>query len=79
MLVRRPHLVVYDYGQGGVWAYVWAESDHQIRELYPELTVVDELPVWLGDIRLPSYSANDPAGLLAEIVAARSNEHGAGY
>ena len=49
---KRTHLVRYDYGQGCLWAFVYAESPMQIVERYPELEVVPETPAWFsGDIR----------------------------
>jgi len=45
--LKQPFLTCYDYGQGGVWAWVIAESAAQIRELYPELTVLDRMPHWM--------------------------------
>ena len=44
--MKRPFLVVYDYGMGGLWAYVWAESEDQIAEKL-DAEVVRELPEWL--------------------------------
>jgi hypothetical protein len=47
---KRKFLVVYDYGQGGVWAFVWARSVEEIHERFRDLKVVDETPSWLtGD------------------------------
>jgi hypothetical protein len=45
--MRREFLVCYDYGSGGVWAYLSAESRAQVAEQYPELTIIDEPPAWL--------------------------------
>jgi hypothetical protein len=69
--VKTPFIVVYDYGQGGVWAYVWAESGAQIMQFYPELSVVNELPEGIAGQRLPSYDLSQPSGLLADIIAGR--------
>ena len=73
MAVKTPHLVLYEYGQGGVWAYVWAESQTEIKRLYPELSVVSQLPEWAQDHRLPSYLVDEPKGLLADILRDRSH------
>jgi len=70
--VKRPYLVVYDYGQGGVWAYVWAGSAAELKRLYPELTVVRQLPGWVSEHELPSYDAEHAKGLLADITRNRS-------
>ena len=41
------YLTCYDYGHGGIWRYVLAESKEQIEQLYPELDVVDTPPKWI--------------------------------
>lgn len=47
---RQRFLVVYDYGQGGVWAFIWAQSADAIRERFRGLEVVNTMPSWLtGD------------------------------
>jgi hypothetical protein len=35
--MKREYLVLYDYGMGGVWAYLTAENEDQIRERFPQL------------------------------------------
>jgi hypothetical protein len=49
---KRPYLVSYDYGQGGVWAYILAESTQLIRRSFPLLEIFREAPEWMtsGDI-----------------------------
>jgi hypothetical protein len=44
--MKRPFLVVHDYGMGGLWAYVWAESEEQILSRL-DVEVISELPSWL--------------------------------
>jgi hypothetical protein len=47
---KQRFLVVYDYGQGGVWAFVWARSEDEICRVFRDLKVVDPVPSWLtGD------------------------------
>ena len=47
---KRRFLVVYDYGQGGIWAFVWARSGEEIQRVFRDLKVVDSMPTWLtGD------------------------------
>lgn len=47
---KRRYLVVYDYGQGGVWAFVWARSEAEIEDTFRDLKVVEDMPSWLiGD------------------------------
>ena len=45
--MKQRHLVCYDYGMGGLWAYIWAESEEDItRKL--DVQVKGELPTWLA-------------------------------
>ena len=39
-------LVCHDYGQGGVWLYLEAETKSAIADKYPALTVLDAPPSW---------------------------------
>lgn len=39
-------LACYDYGSGGVWLYVEAESRADLVKRFPSLTPIDELPTW---------------------------------
>lgn len=41
---RGEFLVLYDYGQGGLWALVRADSAAQVRRRFPRLQVFDERP-----------------------------------
>jgi hypothetical protein len=66
--VRKRYLVVYDYGQGGVWAYITAESPEQITDRFPDLSVVEATPDWMTDevrknleARM-SFDIDDPTG-----------------
>ena len=45
---RQRFLVVYDYGQGGVWAFIWARSADDIRQRFRDLEVVNTFPSWLA-------------------------------
>lgn len=48
-MTKTPHFVVYDYGQGGVWAVIDARSGNEILQKYPDLIVVDDRPAWMDD------------------------------
>jgi hypothetical protein len=48
--MKRPFLAMYDCGQGGIWAYVRAESADDIEVAF-DAHVVDELPSWLNGER----------------------------
>jgi len=45
--VKRPHLVLYDYGQGGVWAFILAGSSQIIKKKFPQLAVYRDPPKWM--------------------------------
>ena len=45
--MKRKFLVLYDYGQGGAWAYLLADSVDEIRRRFPALRVFDEPPDWM--------------------------------
>ena len=44
---KRRFLVVYDYGQGGIWAFVLARSVNEIQGKFRDLQVVETMPQWL--------------------------------
>jgi hypothetical protein len=47
---KQRYLVVYDYGQGGVWAFVRARSAAEVEDTFRDLKVVENMPSWLtGD------------------------------
>jgi hypothetical protein len=52
--MKTEYLACHDYGTGGVWLYLMADSAAQIRERFPELRVVTDRPSWLtnGEDRL---------------------------
>ena len=68
-------LVLYDYGQGGLWAYLRAASADEIRLAFPDLVIVPEPPDWMeeGEVRRLQDDAqpvNGPHhGFLAELYA----------
>jgi hypothetical protein len=41
------YLVSYDYGMGGVWWFIRADSPAEIRNASSELTVYGEVPEWM--------------------------------
>ena len=59
----REFLVCYDYGQGGIWLYLDAESPFQIANTYPDLTVFEKCPpFWNEEMEKAARNnnANDP-------------------
>jgi hypothetical protein len=76
--VKRKYLVGYDYGMGGLWSYVLAESPEAISRAYPELTVVEQRPTWMNEeavrsLKVDDIDAPDPEGLLLHVVAERDH------
>jgi hypothetical protein len=72
----RRFFVVYDYGQGGVWAVVEAAHRDLIAERFPELQVFEERPSWMtdpiaGQLEGNVIDLNEPTGLLADILRDR--------
>jgi virulence-associated protein VapD len=59
--MKHRFLTVYDYGQGGVWQYVNAETAEQITAKYPALQIVKSEPQWLKDSKqsLREYDIED--------------------
>ena len=45
--MKKAFLVLYDYGQGGVWAYLLADSIDEIRRKFPQLRVYERPPDWM--------------------------------
>ncbi|MBI5288922.1 MAG: hypothetical protein HY873_08110 [Chloroflexi bacterium] len=62
--MKQPYLTVYDYGMGGVWTYVLAESREQIEARLPDLDLVAEAPGWMtlemkGQLRMVDIDDDD--------------------
>lgn len=78
---RKEFLVLYDYGQGGLWALVRADSPEQVRRRYPQLCVFDERPAMVSDemfAAIVSSGVTDvegpPTGWLADLEAGDAAE-----
>ena len=56
---KQKYLTVYDYGQGAVWRFLWAESETEITNAYPELEIVEVKPSWMTTERLASITECD--------------------
>jgi hypothetical protein len=73
--MKRNYLVCYDYGMGGLWGIITADSIQDISELYPELTVFETRPFWMTNdqyasiAKQPKYSLlKEPVGMLLTII-----------
>ena len=47
-VIMAKFLTCYDYGTGGIWRYIIADSAQQILTKYPELEVVNSIPEWMN-------------------------------
>ncbi len=72
---RNEFIGMYDYGQGGLWVVIRAESAAQVRQKYPQLQVFEGAPPMLDESTLAvirSKGVQDiddpPSGWLAELV-----------
>ena len=80
--VKQSYLVVYDYGQGGVWGYVRAESAEEVERKFPQLTVVEAMPDWLraetdyeAKLRAREEDVDNPRdGILGILTKARQGD-----
>ena len=77
--VKRKFLAVYEYGMGGVWVCLLARTGQEIRDRYPDLTVLEEKPDWMSvemanDIEAEGVYDVDaaPDGYLRNLTDARS-------
>jgi hypothetical protein len=46
-VIMDKFLTCYDYGTGGIWRFIIAESALQILTKYPELEIADSIPEWM--------------------------------
>ena len=79
--MKQRFLVVYEYGQGALWAFIHADSRSVIEERFPELKLVHDRAAWMTDeivARLEATETYDltepPSGLLLDLL--RSRERG---
>ena len=83
--MKERFLVVYDYGQGGVWAFIAARSRSEVERRFPELTVVPETPPWMSRDQLAeikrtmSFDIDHGEGVLAKILEMRAHPGAAGH
>jgi hypothetical protein len=50
-LVKHAYLTVYDYGTGGIWVYIRAETPDQITAKFRDVVVYETKPDWMGERR----------------------------
>jgi hypothetical protein len=78
--MTKPFLVTYDYGQGAVWANLYARSKDEIEREFPELAVHEDPPEWMreyvsstGGLMTLDIQDKD-TGFLAAIVQGRRSQ-----
>ena len=76
---RQEFPSLYDYGQGGLWVIIRAESAEHVRRKYPQLQVFEGTPPMLDDAALASIRGrgvhdidDPPSGWLADLAAGES-------
>jgi hypothetical protein len=62
------YLVCYDYGMGGLWWFIKAESADAIRHASPELSVFEEVPSWMLDQHWSHIEKDDLASPKSEAL-----------
>jgi len=68
--MKKRYLVCHDYGQGGLWAYVYAASPEEITAKF-DLKVITVPPPWLTNeeqANLETYDVDCPDGWLAKVA-----------
>lgn len=69
--MKKKYLVCHDYGQGGLWAYVYAKSPQEINVKFRNLRVVTVSPAWLTleeQAKLKVYDVDQPEGWLTSLA-----------
>lgn len=61
--MTSEYLCVYDYGMGGVWRVVLAESPEAISTKYPHPKVLLEPPDWMSEAKLMDIKARSTVAL----------------
>lgn len=83
MKALHKYVICYDYGMGGLWATMLADSVAEIHTVYPELEVYSAPPEWMSDHEFRRYLAkplldlHGPAdGILKVLVEDRRTSGG---
>ena len=59
MPVMPKFLVLYDYGTGGIWGFVFAKDAREIEKNLPELRVIQTTPDWMTPKILSSFENSE--------------------
>lgn len=78
---KQRFLICYDYGMGGLWAFIYARSSEEILEKYPELFIAKERSQWMDEkqaANIESLESHDidgkPFGVLRVVIEERSHK-----
>ena len=61
------YLVLHDYGDGKLWAFVNADSKDEIETKFHSVVIYTKTPEWLTpemELVIPTYFADNPGGWL---------------
>jgi len=78
MTVKQPFLVAFEYMRAGYWGVMSARSEAEIKERWPELTVVRERPKWMSQETYANYLDHaydidgQPHGILDIVLNSRT-------
>jgi hypothetical protein len=70
---KTTFLAAHDYGMGGIWILIDAESPEQVERLYPQLKVVPQRPTWLDERYMDimrqrlHFDVDEPSGWLLSL------------
>lgn len=71
---NMPFLVLYDYGQGGVWWWIIARNPAEITEACPDVQVLERVPDWWTpeqDSTTPRINVDEPDATLRLLLNVR--------
>lgn len=78
---KQRFLVWYDYGMGGLWAFIYARSPEEILGKYPELFIAKARPQWMDEKQMADFESlenhdidGEPFGVLRVVIEERSHE-----
>lgn len=69
--MKRKFLVLYDYGQGGLWAYVRANDPEEITRRFRDVEVLAAQPPWWtaeNEASTSTFDVDAPGGWLLRII-----------
>ncbi|MNR52835.1 hypothetical protein D3C85_1727490 [compost metagenome] len=81
LMDKQRFLVCYDYGMGGLWAFIYARSSEEILGKYPELFIATEQPGWMDENKMADIESREshdidgePFGVLRVVIEERGHD-----